>query len=260
MTIRIQPPPRRLPGKVVNDYDKHLASRLTKLAAAGSSGVAPVSSPVAGAIYFQDGRVVFAECGRTPHPTQLSSSLGAMLAGGEATVDAALELLSNRSTSGRFRPMAQPARDASFDSNLRFDGNFSLDSHVSLDGNSSFEVEGLLAEVARRRRLLRQMAGFTADSPLARNPSLPAERMQVSAGQWALIIRVYPGSTSRGLAWALGRSVFSTTSEIYRLIVLGLVTAEVVPDGGAEPVSFTRALTSEKGKTAVTATRRRAGL
>ncbi|HUJ06775.1 MAG TPA: hypothetical protein VLX31_11765, partial [Streptosporangiaceae bacterium] len=60
--------------------------------------------------------------------------------------------------------------------------------------------------------------------------SLPnSERIQVSASQWALLSRVNRGTTPRDLAWELGRSVFGTTTDAHRLILLGLLSADSRP-------------------------------
>ena len=58
---------------------------------------------------------------------------------------------------------------------------------------------------------------------LARNPH-SADSVRISARQWALLIRVRHGSTPRDLAWDLGRSVFGTTVEAYRMLVRQLLS------------------------------------
>ena len=72
--------------------------------------------------------------------------------------------------------------------------------------------------------------------------------MQVSARQWAVLIRVRPGTTPRALAWELRRSVFSTTAEVYRLLVLRLLSAAGQGGrpaaGGPALISFIRAIPS----------------
>ena len=71
--------------------------------------------------------------------------------------------------------------------------------------------------------------------------------------QWALLIRVRDGSTPRSLAWELGRSVFGTTLEIYRLLALRLLSSAGPrahrngrePEYGPATMSFVRAVSAE---------------
>ena len=131
------------------------------------------------------------------------SRITAILAITEPTVDAALELLSAQSRYARFRPSKVP--------------DTGLASDISL--------EALLAEVARRQRVLKQLSAvLTADTALARNPHIRPESIRVSALQWALLIRVRHGATPRDLAWDLSRSVFGTTAEAYRLLARRLLS------------------------------------
>ncbi len=213
------------PGRVVDGYGNLIAARLRKLAAARSTGALPFTGRTDGAIYFRDGSVVFAESRRTPGPVVPAGlipappaaardlpvngagpgpagRLTAMLAVTEPTVDAALELLSSESRYAKFRsariPVVSPA--------------------------CSIPLEGLLAEIVRRQCVLRQLADFvTADTAVVRNPYMDTRAVKVSALQWALLIRVRDGSTPRALAWELGRSVFGTTTEVYRLMALRLL-------------------------------------
>ena len=78
----------------------------------------------------------------------------------------------------------------------------------------------------------------------------------MSAPQWALLVRTGDGSTPRTLAMALGRSVFGTTIEVYRLLALGLLVvpghAAAITSGQparrpAEIMSFMRALSDAGG-------------
>lgn len=216
--------------KTVNYHNKNIADRLNKLAADSSTGSIPITGPTAGAVYFQDGDITYAESGRTPESgraagcwpakppevaagqAQLTASapkIGELARLTEATVDAAADLLSSRSAWARFlagaaAPISSPLR---------------------------ISVADLLSEVARRRRFLEQLTGITADTAVARIPQLGHQRVQVSALQWALLIRMQAESTPRDLAWALGRSVFGTTAEVHRLMTLGLVAA-AGPDAG----------------------------
>jgi len=206
----------------VDGYGNLIAGRLRKLAAAGSTGTLPFSGHCDGAIHFHDGQVVYAESTRTPG-TRVDAPDGVPLPGGpplaalppltrlaailaitEPTVDAALELISAESRYARFRPARVPTADPA----------------------CGIPVDRLLAEVTRRERLLRQLSTVvTADTAVARNPELNSPGVQVSARQWAVLIRVRPGTTPRALAWELRRSVFSTTAEVYRLLVLRLLSA-----------------------------------
>jgi hypothetical protein len=102
---------------------------------------------------------------------------------------------------------------------------------------------------------------LTPDTALARNPHLRSESIQITAWQWALLIRVRHGSTPRDLAWDLGRSVFGTTTEIYRLIALRLLSVAgqqacadgnlpgEIPGPGPVNMSFVRAVPIRKGGT-----------
>ena len=229
------------PGKGADDYDSLLAARFGKLAAAGSTGMLPFGGAGDGAIYFRDGDIVFARSTRTPGPPDSSAvgetpytRLAAALAMAEPTVDATAELVISQSRFTKFRSARTPVSDAA----------------------PGLGVEGLLAEVARRRRILSQLAPvLTTDSTVARISHLRTPDIRVSALQWALLIRVRDGSTPRSLAWELGRSVFGTTLEIYRLLALRLLSSDGQrahrngrdADYGPATMSFVRAVSSEKG-------------
>jgi hypothetical protein len=90
---------------------------------------------------------------------------------------------------------------------------------------------------------------------LIRTPRIQAPRFQITALQWALLIRAGAGTSPRDLAFALGRSVFGTTAEVYRLMALRLLSVaddpgpasqdhagRPVPGRGPLAVSFVRAL------------------
>jgi len=222
------------------------ARRLRKIAATRGTGILPFSGRSDGAIYFRDGKVVYAESSRTPGPDTHAypvlaedmpplSRIAAILAITEPTVDAALELLGARSRYAKFRPSRVPVPG--------------LASDISL--------EALLAEVARRQRVLGQLAAvLTADTALARNPYIRPDSIRVSALQWALLIRVRHGSTPRDLAWDLSRSVFGTTAEVYRLVARQLLSVASQQASTREPglaaMSFVRAVSVEKGDTMLT--------
>ena len=164
-----------------------------------------------------------------------AGGLGAALAVAESALDAALEILSGESRCSRLRPSPPPAAEIP----------------------AGIAVEALLAEVARRQRLLHQLSPvITADTPVGRCARIEAPAIRVSAWQWALIIRARDGATPRDLAWALNRSVFGTLTEVYRLMTLRLLTAE--PDdltragrtagpGHQAELSFLRAVSGQKG-------------
>jgi len=237
-----------LPGRRSDDYADLVAGRLRKIAAAHGTGLLPFSGRGDGAIYFRDGRVTYAETSRTPGPAPQAdpeaedlSSLGrvmAILAMTEPTVDATLELLSSQSRYGKFRPSKLPVTGSA----------------------SEISLEALLAEVGRRQQVLAQMSGvLTTDTALTRNPHIRPESIRVSAWQWALLIRVAPGTTPRDLAWELGRSVFGTTAEVYRLLIRRLLSAAGDPartrgggpgearGPGLAATSFVRAVSVKKG-------------
>lgn len=255
-----------LPGRTVDGYGDLVTARLRKLAAARSTGALPFSGACDGAIYLEDGMISYAESGRTPSPVvpvvpvvpgfgpdrsrpgpsdtdgadgaQPFGRLVKMLTMAEPTVDAALELVSSESRFSKFRPSRTPPPGLM----------------------SRIPLEGLLAEVARRQRVLGQLAAvITADTAVVRNRDMRSPSVQVSALQWSLLIRVGSGSTPRGLAWELNRSVFGTTTEIYRLLALRLLAVVTQPaSGGASALteiaergpailSFVRAASDQKG-------------
>ena len=238
----------------MDGYGNLIAARLRKLAVARSTGTLPFSGDNDGAIYFKDGKVVFAASKRTPGPAapqglagapgsgsaadpgkggraQPFGPLSALLTVTEPTVDAALELLSSESRYAKFRSAAV----------LGFSPAFSI------------PLEWLLAEVARRQQLLKQLSAvLTPDTTVVRNPQMSSPGVQVSAQQWALLIRVKDGTTPRDLAWELSRSVFGTTAEVSRLLALRLLSVAGHPAPGGETgrgpalLSFIRAVSGEK--------------
>jgi hypothetical protein len=117
-------------------------------------------------------------------------------------------------------------------------------------------VEALLSEVQRRHEVQRQLAAvLTPDTAVARRPSLDPPAVQVSPTQWSLLARAGDGATPRGLAMQLGRSVFGTTIEVYRLLELGLLVVPGRPPAPADgrpgtSISFIRAVSGERGSDA----------
>jgi hypothetical protein len=254
------------PGRTVNGYANLIGARLRKLAEEGSTGMLPVSGHGDGAVFFRGGAVVYAESSRTPLPAFRASGLAALglaeipeppagghagqgdlvtarsvaklagtLAVTEAVIDAVTDLLSSDSRYAKFRHSDDPPA-----AQVR-----------------PIPVEALLSEVQRRQRVLRQLAAvITPDTEIARQPALDSASAQVSPSQWALLVRAGGGATPRDLAAHLGRSVFGTTIEVYRLVDVGLlaVPGRPAPSAGgpdtrrAGPaMSFIRALSGERG-------------
>jgi hypothetical protein len=159
-------------------------------------------------------------------------------AGRVVFADAALDLVQSKSSPSRFRSAKVPAAGLT-------------------DG---FGVGSLLAEVARRQNVLEQLASTVrADTTVVRSPRLSSRSVQVSAFQWSLLVRVADGSTARALAWELRRSVFAMTIDVYRLMVLRLLSAVdypvvrgmrplgELPGRGVLPMSFLRAVSTQNG-------------
>ena len=252
-------------GKATDDYQDLVAARLRKLAAADSTGMLPFSGTGDGAIYLRDGTVVLARSTRTPGPSVSASTVSAgafsptpsitpdsadgadgaeagatpftrlatALTVAEPTIDATVDLLSSESRFGKFRSAKTPV-------------------NAAVPG---IGLEDLLTEVARRQRILHQLAPVvTADTVVTRNPFLSTPDIGVLAPQWALLVRVRDGSTPRALAWELGRSVFGTTLEVYRLLALRLLASAdhrahrngQEPRYGPATMSFVRAVAAEE--------------
>ena len=239
-----------------------VSARLRKLAASASTGTLPLTGSSTGVISLRAGKVVGAESSRTPGlgtglaawPLTSVPAAGSRDDGGsslpeaafvatltllEPTVDAVLDLIISRARCGRFRPAKGRAADPPL----------------------ALPVEALLIEVGRRQRLLQQMgAAVTPDTVVTRHAHVLSPRFQVTAHQWALLIRAGTGITARGLAFELGRGVFGTTAEVYRLMALRLlIVADDPGQGSQDPVarggldrepmavSFIRAVSDEKG-------------
>jgi hypothetical protein len=229
-----------LPIRATDGYPELVAGRLHKLSAADSTGMLPFSGNGDGAIYFRDGKVIYAESERTPgaaHGAYSAHAEGlpplgkivAIRAATEPIIDAVLELLTAQARYTKFRSSRLPAAGLA----------------------SGIDVETLLSEIGRRQRLMKQLSVvLTPDTAIARNPHLRSESIRISAWQWALLIRVRHGSTPRDLAWDLGRSVFGTVTDVYRLLVLRLLSAaDEVPERGLAVMSFVRAASVKKGNT-----------
>ena len=258
------------PGRTVNGYANLIAARLRKLADEESTGMLPVSGRGEGAIFFRGGQVVYAESSRTPLPgpratgldvlglvtrdapgagaeghtggagvvaLRPASRLGGLLELTELVIDALTELLSSESRYAKFRhadvlPVGQ---------------------------GRPMAVETLLAEIQRRHEVLRQVAPvITPDTAVGCEPYLGAPAVQVSPVQWALLGRAAEVTTPRLVGMQLGRSVFGTTIEAYRLVELGLLVVpgrQAVPAGGPPAgrppaLSFISAVSGGKGSDA----------
>jgi len=257
----------------MNGYANLIATRLRKLADEESTGMLPVTGRSDGAIFFRDGQVVYAESSRTSRPdppatdlpvtdlpvTDLdghgllpgeapgsvgdrfqdepgvvavrpASRLAGVLEFTELIVDALTELLSSESRYAKFRPADV----------------------LPVGEGHPIAVKTLLAEVRRRHEILRQLAPTVSpDTAVACESSLTLPSAQISPGQWTLLGRVGDKTTPRALAVQLGRSVFGTTLEVYRMVELGLLVVPGRPpapaDRQAVPMSFIRAVTDGKG-------------
>jgi hypothetical protein len=234
------------PGRTVNGYANLIAARLRKLADEKGTGMLPVSGRGEGAIFFRGGQVVYAESSRTSLPgpratgldvlglvpketpglageggspgeagvvaVRTASRLSGLLELTELIVDALTELMSSESRYAKFRPAEV----------------------LPIGQGRPVAVETLLAEVRRRHEVLRQLEpAVTPDTAVTCGPLLDLPSAQVSPAQWALLVRAGDGTTPRELAIRLGRSVFGTTIEVYRLVELGLLVVPGRPPAAA---------------------------
>ena len=214
-----------------------VAIRLGKLAEAGQTGSLHLSGDSGGVIYVSEGDIVAADSRRTP---SLADRIGTEKAGSlawgwlatEATIDAAMELMSARPRHVRFtEPEEEPG----------------------LPGIPGMPLTALMAEVTRRHNLLEQIAAvLTPDTAVARNLRLRSRAVHVSDGQWAILLQLGQPVTPRALALGLGQSVFGMTIEVYRMVIMDLVsvvdasalTADPAGEAsrGRSTLSFIRAL------------------
>jgi hypothetical protein len=225
-------------GKAMIPSRSPVAIRLGKLAEAGRTGSLHLSGDSGGVIYLSAGDIVAADSRRTPS-LDVKSGAGAfgrnwMTA--EATVDAAMELMSARPRHVRFAEAGEePGPD--------------LPGPPGMPGMPGMPLAALMAEVTRRHKLLEQIAAvLTPDAPVVRNPRLRSRAVQVSDTQWAILLRLGQPVTPRALALELGPSVFGLTIEVYRMLIMHLVSVADAPawPGEASPgrsaLSFIRAL------------------
>lgn len=187
-----------LPTRAADTYPSLVAGRLRKLEAAGSTGMLPFPGDSDGAIYFRDGKVIYAESGRTPGPAASAyqayadslpplGRIMAIQAVTEPIIDAALELFTAQARHAKFRSARLP--------------------DVALA--SGIGVETLLAEIGRRQRLMKQLSAvLTPDTVISRNPHLRSDSVRISAGEWALLIRsrTVPRPGTWPGAWAAASS------------------------------------------------------
>jgi hypothetical protein len=230
-----------------------VAIRLGKLAEAGRTGSLHLSGDSGGVIYVSEGAIVAADSRRTPSladrtGTEKTGSFGWRWLATEAIIDAAMELMSARPRHVRFREpeerflepeerFLEPEEEAGPD----------------LPGGPGIPLTVLMAEVTRRHNLLEQIAAvLTPDTAVARNLRLRSRAVHVSDGQWAILLQLGQPVTPRSLALGLGQSVFSMTIEVYRMVIMDLVSVVDASARAADPagqasrgrstLSFIRAL------------------
>jgi len=216
-----------------------VAIRLGKLAEAGRTGSLHLSGDSGGVIYVSEGDIVAADSRRTPSladriGTEKAGSLARGWLATEATIDAAMELMSARPRHVRFtEPGEEPEPD--------------------LPGIPGMPLTALMAEVTRRHNLLEQIAAvLTPDAAVARNLRLRSRAVHVSDRQWAILLQLGQPVTPRSLALGLGQSVFGMTIEVYRMVIMDLVSVVDTSARTADPageasrgrstLSFIRAL------------------
>jgi hypothetical protein len=250
----------------VNGYANLIAARLRKLADEGSTGMLPVSGHGDGAIFFRGGQVVYAESSRTPLPASRAKDLAALglvptdgpdSAGAEHTGAAgivATRTVSRLSGLLEFTELIVDALTELLSSESRF-AKFRQAEAFPVGLGRPLAVETLLAEVQRRHEILRQLGPVVNPDTTVTCELWPGlTSAQVSPAQWALLVRAGEPATPRGLALQLGRSVFGTTVEVYRLLELGLLAVPgrpPAPAGGqAAAMSFIRAVSGGKGSDA----------
>jgi hypothetical protein len=259
------------PGRTVNGYANLIAARLRKLADEGSTGMLPVSGHGDGAVFFRDGQVVYAESSRTSPAAPRRAGLAALgLAlgeapgprGGEHTGGAGLAVVRSVGwLAGLLEPteLILDALTELLSTESRY-AKFRHTEDLPAGQGRPISVEALLEEVQRRHEVLRQLAAaVTPDTAIARQRAIDGPSAQVSPTQWALLTRAIDGTTPRRVAIELGRSVFGTTIEVYRLVELGLLVVPGRPpalaDGPNAPrpaiaMSFIRAVSGGRGSDA----------
>ncbi len=222
-----------------------VAVRLGKLADAGRTGTLYLSGESGGVIHLKGGEVIRADSRVTPslrarieRAAELTgnkrvSSFDRDWMAREATMDAGTELLSAKPRYVRFREPENGPADAG--------------------PGGGIPVDELVTEVVRRHNLLSQLSAVLApDTPVVRNPRLKSRAIHVSDIQWAILMRLNGPASARACAQELGQSVFSSTVEVFRMVVMGLASVVGAParpeDEAGESnrkrpgISFSRAL------------------
>lgn len=233
--------------------DDPVVARLRALAADGRTGALHLSGDYGGAVFLAEGRIIHVDSALTPPVEALllratgaeampegqvvgngdsggsggtpQNLVGRMVKRGE--IDPTLvELTSRAAMADAAGELLQPA--VTQGCSTRFRAN----QRHWLGGPWPVELEALLAEAARRQRLLRMLAHrLTPDTPVLRSTRLPGERIWLTSSQWDLVRHADGQHTARALAWRLGRGVVATTVELARLLDLGALT---IPGDGAD--------------------------
>lgn len=197
-----------------------VALRLAKLAEAARTGSLDLSGDSGGVIYVSAGDIVAADSHRTPglaartRKEEAGSFEWTWLAT-EATIDATMDLMSVRPLHVQF---TEPGEDTG----------------PGIPAIPGLALTTLMDEVTRRHRLLEQIAAvLTPDVEVARNPRLRPGAVHVSDSQWTILMQLAQPGTARDLALELGQSVFGMTIEVYRMVVMGLVSVADAPGGNA---------------------------
>jgi hypothetical protein len=200
-----------------------VALRLGKLAEAGRTGSLDLSGDSGGVIYVSAGAIVAADSHRTPGLTartrkEEAGSFEWTWLATEATIDAAMDLMSVRPLHVQF---TEPGDRG--------------DTGPGIPAIPGLALTTLMGEVTRRHRLLEQIAAvLTPDVEVARNPRLRPGAVHVSDSQWTILMQLAQPGTPRDLALELGQSVFGMTIEVYRMVVMGLVSVADAPGGDAD--------------------------
>ena len=89
----------------------------------------------------------------------------------------------------------------------------------------TFAVADVLAEVHRRNVVLAGLTlGVQPDRAVRRVPTLPIERIRLTATQWNIARSADGGKNPLDIAWLLGHSGFATTVAVHQLARLGVLT------------------------------------
>jgi hypothetical protein len=202
-----------------------VALRLGKLAEAARTGSLDLSGDSGGAIYLSAGDIVAADSERTPSlaartRAEQAGSLAWTWLATEATIDAAMDLMSVRPRHVRF---TEPGEETG-------------PGIAAIPGIPGMPLTTLMAEVTRRHRLLEQIAAvLSPDAAVTRNLRLRSRAVHVCDSQWAILMRLGQPVTPRDVALELGQSVFGTTIEVYRMVIMDLVSVAGAPARPAEP-------------------------